>query len=173
MSADASPPETDAARAGADAAPLTVTRRSAIHGTGVFAARPLAAGIEVMTYAGKLRSHAWVDRHYAGTVESGHTFLFTLNDRYVVDANVDGNDARWINHSCDPNCKPYVISADDGHPRRDRIVIETLRPIAAGEELTFDYGIRLDCRHSPRLKRIWACLCGSPNCTGTMLKPKR
>lgn len=152
---------------------LTITRRSAIHGNGVFAARDLAAGLEVMVYAGKLRTHAYIDRVYADTVESGHTFLFTLNDRYVVDANVDGNDARWINHSCEPNCKPYVIEDPEGNPRHDRIVIETLRDVAAGEELTFDYGIRLECRHTARLKKIWACRCGAPTCTGTMLKPKR
>lgn len=152
---------------------LTITRRSAIHGNGVFAARDLAAGLEVMVYAGRLRTHAYIDRVYADTVESGHTFLFTLNDRYVVDANVEGNDARWINHSCEPNCKPYVIEDPAGNPKHDRIVIETLRDIPAGEELTFDYGIRLECRHTARLKKVWACRCGAPTCTGTMLKPKR
>ena len=151
----------------------TVTRRSAIHGNGVFAAKPLAAGIEVMEYSGRLRTHAYIDKVYADTVESGHTFLFTLNERYVVDGNFDSNDARWINHSCEPNCKPYIIE-DPGHdPKRDRIVIETLRDIAYGEELTFDYGIRLDCRHTARLKKVWACRCGAPTCSGTMLKPKR
>ncbi len=151
----------------------TVTRRSAIHGNGVFAARPLAAGIEVMEYTGRLRTHAYIDKVYSGTVESGHTFLFTLNERYVVDGNFDSNDARWINHSCEPNCKPYIIEAPDKNPKLDRIVIETLRDIAEGEELTFDYGIRLDCRQTARLKKIWACRCGAPSCTGTMLKPKR
>ena len=139
---------------------LTVTRRSAIHGNGVFAAKALPAGIEVMVYAGRLRTHAYIDRVYANTVESGHTFLFTLNERYVIDANVDGNDARWINHSYEPNCKPYVIEDPD-------------REIADGEELTFDYGIKLVCRHTARMKQIWACRCGAPTCTGTMLKPKR
>jgi SET domain-containing protein len=152
---------------------LTVTRRSAIHGNGVFAAKALPAGIEVMVYAGRLRTHAYIDRVYANTVESGHTFLFTLNERYVIDANVDGNDARWINHSCEPNCKPYVIEDPDRDPKRDRIVIETMREIADGEELTFDYGIKLVCRHTARMKQIWACRCGAPTCTGTMLKPKR
>ncbi|WP_273454692.1 SET domain-containing protein [Nevskia ramosa] len=151
----------------------TVTRRSAIHGNGVFAAKPLAAGIEVMEYTGRLRTHAYIDKVYSDTVESGHTFLFTLNERYVVDGNFDSNDARWINHSCEPNCKPYVIEDPGKNPKLDRIVIETLRDIGQGEELTFDYGIRLDCRQTARLKKIWACRCGAPTCTGTMLKPKR
>ncbi|GAC1635196.1 MAG: SET domain-containing protein-lysine N-methyltransferase [Nevskia sp.] len=150
-----------------------VTRRSAIHGNGVFAARDLPAGIEVVEYRGRLRTHAWVDRIYRETLESGHTFLFTLNERYVIDGNEDANDARWINHSCAPNCKPWMIEHEGKDRRRDRIVIETLRDIAAGEELTYDYGIRLDVRHTPRLKQIWACRCGAPACSGTMLKPKR
>ena len=151
----------------------TVTRRSAIHGNGVFAAEKLPAGLEVMDYAGRLRTHAWIDKAYANTVESGHTFLFTLNDRYVIDGNFDANDARWINHSCEPNCKPYVIESPDKDPKRDRIIIETMREIEAGEELTFDYGIKLECRHTARLKKIWQCRCGAPSCSGTMLKPKR
>jgi SET domain-containing protein len=52
-------------------------------------------------------------------------------------------------------------------------VIETLRPLRAGEELTYDYGIVLEERLTPRLKAIWACRCGAPRCTGTLLKPKR
>jgi uncharacterized protein len=149
-----------------------ITRRSAIHGNGVFAGQDLPAGYKLADYAGRLRTHAYVERVYGDSVESGHTFLFTLNDGYVIDANVDGNDTRWINHSCTPNCQPYHVASEDGDKRRDRIVIETLRPIPKGEELTFDYGIRLEVRHSPRLKQIWACRCGSPECTGTMLKPK-
>jgi len=149
-----------------------VTRRSSIHGNGVFAARDLPAGYEISDYAGKLRTHAYVERVYGDSVESGHTFLFTLNDRYVIDANENGNDMRWINHSCAPNCQPYHVESTDGNKRHDRIVIETLRPIQKGEELTFDYVIRLEIRHTPRLKQIWACRCGAESCTGTMLKPK-
>jgi SET domain-containing protein len=149
-----------------------ITRRSPIHGNGVFAACDLPPGIEIIEYRGRLRTHAWVDRIYGGTLDSGHTFLFALNDRYVIDGNEDGNDARWINHSCAPNCKPFLIEDESGDPRRDRIMIETSRPIASGEELTYDYGIRLEVRHTPRMKRIWACRCGSISCTGTMLKPK-
>ncbi len=118
-------------------------------------------------------THAQANRVYGDDVNSGHTFLFTLNEKYLIDANVHGNDARWINHSCAPNCQAWVIEHASGDPRRDRVVIETRRRIRRGEELTYDYGIRLEERQSARLKRIWACRCGARNCTGTLLKRKR
>lgn len=148
-------------------------RRSPIHGNGVFAAVDLPAESTVIEYKGRLLTHAQADRRYAGGADTGHTFLFTLNDKYIVDANEDGNVARWINHSCAPNCRATIEEAADGNPRRDRILIETLRPIRSGEELTYDYGITLDEPHTVRLKRIWACRCGAPKCSGTMLKPKK
>jgi len=147
-------------------------RRSSIHGSGAFALEAIAANVEVIDYRGKLISHAAADRKYAGSADSGHTFLFTLNEHFIIDANVDGNDARWINHSCAPNCRAIVVEGESGKPRDERVVIESIRAIAAGEELTYDYGIVLDQRHTARMKRLWACLCGSPTCTGTMLKPK-
>lgn len=150
-----------------------VARRSPIHGTGVFAARKLKAGQDVVQYRGRLLTHEQADELYGDGGETGHTFLFTLNDQYILDANVRGNDARWINHSCEPNCQAVLYESPKGDRRRDRVVIETLRDIARGEELTYDYGITLDVRHTARLKRVWACRCGSPRCTGTLLKTKK
>lgn len=150
-----------------------VQRRSAIHGNGVFAARDLAAGITLIEYRGRRLTHAQANRAYGGDVDSGHTFLFTLNEKYLIDGNVDGNAARWINHSCAPNCQAWVVENADGDPRLDRVVIDTKRAIRKGEELTYDYGITLEQRHTPQLKKIWACRCGAPRCTGTLLKPKR
>lgn len=148
-------------------------RQSPIHGNGVFAARDLQAGKRLIQYRGALRPHDEVDECYGGDVESGHTFLFTLNDHFVIDGNVGGNIAKWINYSCDPNCEAVLYEAESGAPEEDRVFIVATRDIAEGEELTYDYGIVLHERHTPRLKKIWACRCGSPNCTGTMLKPKR
>ena len=148
-------------------------RRSKIHGSGVFAKRAIKKGEFIIEYKGLLRTHAEVDAAYDGEDETGHTFLFTLNDDYVLDANIDGNDARWINHSCDPNCESSHVEDPGGDPTKDRIVIEAARDIKAGEELSYNYGIRLAERHTPKLKKLWACLCGSRNCTGTMLQPKR
>lgn len=150
-----------------------VARRSPIHGNGVFAAVDIAAGTTLIEYRGTLRTHAQADKRYPGNADTGHTFLFTLNERYVLDANEGGNIARWINHSCDPNCQSSLEEDAGGNARKDRVMIEALRDIRAGEELCYDYGITLAERHTPRLKAIWACRCGAPRCTGTMLKPKR
>ena len=118
-------------------------RNSAIHGNGVFATDDIPAGVKIIRYKGTLRTHKQADKMYGGGSETGHTFLFTLNDSYVLDANVDGNKARWINHSCDPNCQAVLVE-DEGNPAGDKVIIESLRPIKAGEELTYNYGIVLD-----------------------------
>jgi SET domain-containing protein len=148
-------------------------RRSPIHGNGVFALTPIAAGEAIIAYKGRLMTHARADRDYGDGAETGHTFLFTLNERYIVDANHGGNSARWINHSCEPNCEAVIEEAADGNPRHDKVLVQSLRDIAAGEELTYNYGIVLDVPHTARLKRLWACHCGAPTCTGTLLQPKR
>jgi SET domain-containing protein len=148
-----------------------LVRHSPIHGNGVFAARDLPAHTVLIQYKGRLLTPAQADRLYGDGADTGHTFLFTLNARYIVDANVGGNSARWINHSCAPNCEAFIEEVDGG--RRDRVMIQSLRAIRAGEELTYDYGIVLDVPHTAKMKRIWACRCGAPHCTGTILKPKR
>lgn len=148
-------------------------RKSTIHGNGVFALEALAKGERVIEYKGLRRTHAEVDADDAGDVESGHTFLFTLNDDYVIDANYKGNDARWINHSCAPNCEAVIAEAEGEDRTADKVFIEAIRDIKPGEELTYNYGITLAERHTPRLKKIWECRCGSRKCTGTMLQPKR
>lgn len=146
-----------------------IVRRSRIHGHGIFAARDLLEGTELIEYTGRLITIAEADELY-DEIYKGHTFLFTLNDEWIIDGNVDGNDARWINHGCEPNCIPYLHA----HPRdrrKDRVIIETLRDVEAGEELSYDYGISFDVTYTARLKRIWACRCGAPSCSGTLLKP--
>jgi SET domain-containing protein len=82
----------------------------------------------------------------------------------VIDATTGGNSARWINHSCAPNCE----AVDDG----DRIFIETLRAIRPGEELSYNYGIELEEKHTPAMKRLYQCRCGARRCKGTILQPK-
>lgn len=149
-----------------------LVRQSKIHGNGVFAARDLPKGLRLIQYKGALRRHEEIDRCYGGDSDSGHTFLFTLNEDWVIDANVKGNSARWINHSCAPNCEA-VHYEDDKNRSKDQVFIETRRAIRAGEELTYDYGITLDEAHTARMKKIWACRCGQKRCTGTMLTPKR
>ena len=150
-----------------------VARRSPIHGNGVFATAPIARGEEIIEYKGKLLTPDEADTLYGDGGETGHTFLFTLNEKYVIDANQRGNTARWINHSCAPNCRAVVEESASGDPRRDKVKIEAPRNIKPGDELTYDYGIVLEVPHTARLKKLWQCLCGSPKCTGTLLKPKR
>jgi len=83
----------------------------------------------------------------------------------VVDAEVVGNEARWINHSCDPNCDAVIDDA--------RIWIETIRDIEIGEELAYDYSLQLVERHTAAAKRRFPCNCGAQKCRGTMLSRKR
>lgn len=147
-------------------------RQSSIHGNGVFATAPIAKGERVVRYKGEVRRHADVDAEYAGHDETGHTFLFSLNDEYVIDANIDGNVARWINHSCAPNCEAIQEENAKGKKHKDKVYIHALRDIAAGEELSYNYGIVLDEPYTPALKKLWECRCGSAKCTGTMLQPK-
>ena len=148
-------------------------RQSSIHGNGVFATEAIAKGERIVRYKGKLRSHAEVDEEYGAVDEDGHTFLFTLNDDYVIDANVDGNIARWINHSCAPNCEAVQEENAKGKTHKDKVFIEAIRDIAEGEELSYNYGIVLDEPHNAKNKKLWACRCGEKGCTGTMLQPKR
>jgi SET domain-containing protein len=141
-------------------------RRSGVHGKGVFARRDIRAGSRIIEYKGERIS--WPEalrRHPRDPADPNHTFYFHIDDECVIDGGVDGNAARWINHSCEPNCEAVD---EDG-----RIFIDALHDIEAGDELFFDYGIVIEGRHTPRLKRAYACLCGSPSCRGTMLAPKR
>ena len=148
-------------------------RQSAIHGNGVFAIAPIAKGEKIVRYKGEVRRHADVDADYAGHDETGHTFLFSLNDEWVIDANRDGNVARWINHSCAPSCEAIQEENAKGKKHKDKVYIHALRDILAGEELSYNYGIVLDEPYTPVLRKLWVCRCGSAKFTGTMLQAKK
>lgn len=141
-------------------------RRSGVHGKGVFALAPIAAGDTVFEYIGERIS--WAEalrRHPHDPAQPNHTFYFHIDDTLVIDGHVGGNAARWINHSCDTNCE-----ADE---QGGRVFIKALRDIAPGEELFYDYGLVIEGRHTAKLKREFACHCGSAQCRGTLLSPKR
>ena len=141
-------------------------RPSPIQGFGAFATRAIPAGTRLIEYTGQRISSAESDARYPDVAdERHHTFLFAIDDDVVIDAAVDGNEARFINHSCDPNCDAVI---DDG-----RIFIETVRDIAPGEELAYDYQYTLQERHTPARKRQYPCRCGSAKCRGTILAKKR
>lgn len=141
-------------------------RRSGVHGRGVYAVGPIAAGERVVEYKGERISDAEADRrHPADPANPNHTFYFSLEGGGVIDANHGGNSARWINHSCAPNCEANEV---DG-----RVFIHALRDIEPGEELFYDYHLVLPGRITAKVKRDYACLCGAATCRGTMLVSKR
>ena len=143
-----------------------IVRRSSIHGRGVFALADIPKGIRLMEYLGERITHKEADRRYAVEHEhSPHTMLFSVDDKTVIDATRRGNSARFINHSCSPNCEAIE---EEG-----RIFIETTKKVPAGGELTYDYNLILEERHTPAVKRAHACFCGTRHCRGTMLGSKR
>ena len=147
------------------AAPCEV-RRSPVHGNGVFATRDIEAGERIIEYTG--RRIDWPEalrRTAAANGPVNHTFYFSLADGMVIDGGDEGNDARWINHACGPNCEAYE---DEG-----RVFIHALRQIDAGEELNYNYALVYEERHTAAVKKSFACLCGTPECQGTMLAPKK
>ena len=139
-----------------------VVRNSPIHGRGVFALRPIAKGTRIIEYKGKLITDEEADRRFGELHEnSSHTMLFSVDGAMVIDATRGGNSARWINHSCQPNCE----IEEEGH----RVFIEARREIRSGEELTYDYNLQIGEPHTAKAKREHACLCGARRCRGTML----
>jgi hypothetical protein len=141
--------------------PFTV-RSSSIQGKGAFAWRWIPAGTRIIEYTGeRIPADVADDRYDDDNMQRHHTFLFSVDDETVIDAGVDGNDARFINHSCEPNCE----AVDDG----GRIFIEALRDIAPGEELFYDYGYELDEPLTPALRKQYPCYCGTEHCRGTIL----
>ena len=141
-------------------------RSSGIHGRGVYAREAIPAETRIIEYRGERITEAESDARYPDDPSTAHhTFLFAIDDGVVIDAAFQGNMARWINHSCDPNCDAVV---EDG-----RVWIESVRDIAPGEELFYDYNYILPERHTPALKRRYPCICGAPSCRGTILAKKR
>ncbi|MFP5357397.1 MAG: SET domain-containing protein [Gammaproteobacteria bacterium] len=150
----------------ASAARRIQTRRSGVHGRGVYALVDLAEGETIIEYVGEVIT--WDEalrRHPHDPKDPNHTFYFHIDEDHVIDAKFGGNSSRWINHSCDPNCEAEV---EDG-----RVFIRALRNIPAGDELFYDYGLVIDEPYTARLKKQFPCWCGSKNCRGTLLAPKK
>jgi SET domain-containing protein len=140
---------------------------SPIQGLGAFAVRRIRKGTRLIEYTGERVSPAEADRRYDDdAVDHPHTFLFTVDAETVIDAAVGGNEARFINHSCNPNCEAVDV---DG-----RIFVDARRNIRPGEELTYDYRLERDGYWRPDYADRYACRCGAPNCRGVLLvKPKK
>lgn len=127
-----------------------VFRKSPIHGIGGFARRDIPAGTRVIEYVGERITKEESTRR----CEANNQYIFCLNDRYDLDGNVPWNPARFLNHSCDPNCESELDE------EAERIWIVARRDIRAGEELTFNYGYDLS------EYKDYPCNCGAPNCVG-------
>jgi SET domain-containing protein len=141
-------------------------RTSGIHGRGVYARAFIPEDTRIVEYRGERITNAEAERRYPDDFTAAHhTFLFAVDDEIMVDAAFNGNLARWINHSCDPNCEAVI---EDG-----RIYIESIRDIQPGEELAYDYNYILPERHTPKLKKRFPCHCGAASCRGTILGKKR
>jgi SET domain-containing protein len=146
--------------------PLRV-RNSAIQGKGVFATRRIRKGQRIIEYTGEIIDSAEEERrgYDDEAMSRHHTFLFKIDDEYTIDATRRGSMARFINHSCDPNCE--AVWEDR------RIYIEAIRNIQPGVELCYDYAYEHEGRLTKKDKELYLCRCGSNNCRGTILKPRR
>jgi hypothetical protein len=146
--------------------PYFQLRRSRIQGKGAFATQRIPAGTCIIEYTGEIIDDDEADRRYDDTTMTRHhTFLFSIDGGLSIDAAVNGNDARFINHSCEPNCEAIEEAG--------RVFIHARRAIEPGEELLYDYGYIVNRRITKADREFYACLCGTPSCRGTILAPKK
>jgi SET domain-containing protein len=150
---------------------LYIVRNSSIQGKGVFAKKRIREGTRIIEYRGERISSGEADERYESDEEGEfhHTFLFGIDERTVIDAAVNGNNARWINHSCDPNCEAIE---EEG-----RIWIEAIKNIQPGTELSYNYQLEREGRFEKRFWTLYECRCDSPKCRKILLNlpkpPKR
>ncbi|MFL9903122.1 SET domain-containing protein-lysine N-methyltransferase [Paraburkholderia fungorum] len=137
-------------------------RQSSVHGRGVFALQAIPAGRRIFEYRGEVTSWRRASARHRRSGMPGHTFIFGLADGRVIDGSVGGNSARWLNHSCRPNCEAI-------EDERGRVFIETLRAVKAGDELCIAYGLTIDEVKSPEIVADYVCHCGARKCTGSLL----
>lgn len=141
-------------------------RTSLIHGRGVFALTNIAAGDPIIEYKGEIIIAKEAQRRVErSTAEDEHTFFFNLDDSRMIDGARGGNSARWINHSCAPNC--------EAEQQEDRIFIHATRAIGEGAGLFIDYRLDVEGRRTVVLKRMYACRCGARRCRGTILEARQ
>ena len=134
-------------------------RESEIHGTGVFAKTKVPKGKKVIEYVGEKitkkeserRSIALIEKNH-GSETDGAVYIFEVNKHRDIDGNIPENTARFINHSCEPNCEPDVI--------KNRVWLISTRKIKEGEELSYNYGFDLDGYEDHE------CKCGAKKCVG-------
>lgn len=142
---------------------LITVRISPVHGRGVVTVRPIRKGTHIMQYRGKHMT--WdeaLEVHPHNEDEPNHTFIFDLGDGTVIDGYYGRCAAKYINHSCDPNCDSDIIDGE--------VWIKAIRDIPVGVELTFDYRLEMEGTYpTEKIRKDFECRCGSANCRGTML----
>jgi hypothetical protein len=141
-------------------------RKSGIQGKGAFATRLIRKGQRIIEYTGEHIDNDEADRRYDDAkMKRHHTFLFIVDDKEIIDGAVNGNDAQFINHSCDPNAEAVIEGK--------RIFIYALRTIRPGEEIAYDYQYERTDEHTEEDEKFYKCLCGSPKCRGSILAPPK
>ncbi|VAX34974.1 hypothetical protein MNBD_UNCLBAC01-715 [hydrothermal vent metagenome] len=142
--------------------PYITVRKSGIHNKGIFAKKDILEGTRVVEYVGEKITKAESNRRADIPLEQakknkdcGAVYIFELNKRYDLDGNIFYNTARFINHSCNPNCETDII--------RGHIWVIALRDIQKGEELSYNYGYGYDDYEEHK------CRCGADNCVGFIL----
>ena len=139
-------------------------KKSRVHGTGIFATEDIKADTKIIEYIGEKVTRSEGDRRseirikkYLNSKTTGSVYIFELNSRYDIDGSFGYNKARYINHSCDPNCEVDIV--------RGRIWISSIKNIKKGQELNYDYGYEFDKDDFTDHK----CRCGSKNCIGYII----
>jgi SET domain-containing protein len=146
---------------------LVEVRQSPIQGSGVFAARRLKKGQRIIEYTGeRINDEEAYTRYDDDSMERHHTFLFALDDDLSIDGAAGGNESRFINHSCDPNCEAWI-------EKGNRIFIYAKKDIAQGTELTYDYAYVGVDPNDPAVLKMYVCHCGSPKCRGSIVVPPK
>ena len=139
-------------------------KRSKIHGTGIFATREIEENTKIIQYIGEKILKSEGDKRsekrlnkYLHSQKDGSVYIFELNRKYDIDGSPKYNKARYINHSCNPNCE--VVG------KGLKLWIESLKDIKKGEELSYDYGFSFDQDF-----KDYPCRCNSKNCCGYIVK---
>jgi uncharacterized protein len=142
-----------------------VVRKSSIQGRGVFAVVELAKEERIVEYLGERIGDEEASRRYHDeSTRRHHTFLFTVDDELCIDGSRGGNEARFINHSCEPNAYARI--------EERRIFLHALRPIWPGEEILFDYWYSVDAQYTDAdRRRLYPCRCQAASCRGTLASP--
>ncbi len=139
-------------------------KKSKVHGNGVFATQEIPRGTKIIEYVGDIVTKAEGDRRsgrrikkFLNSNKTGSVYIFELNKTHDIDGFVTRNKARFINHSCDPNCEVDII--------KDRIWISSIKKIKKGQELSYDYGYSFDKEDY----KDHSCRCGSKKCIGFII----